>query len=138
MTTLIGVRARERDGEGRSRCLRNHRRVLNKSGCRRLCACRFLQKHAPLAVYLATDNVETQRAFLGRHRGRVRVGREIVPCGTKTVLRQTPLADAVVDLFCCAAADVFKGSYYSSFSETIAHLRAVSGRTSAEDEVEWA
>jgi len=107
-------------------------------GRRLLCAYRFVQKHAPLPVYLAADNAETQRAFLGRHRGRARVGREIVARGTKTVLRQTPLSDAVADLFCCVAADVFKGSYYSSFSETIAHLRAVSGRTHAEDEVEFA
>ena len=50
------------------------------------------------------------------------------------VTRHTPLADAVVDLFTCVAARAFKGSYYSSFSDAIAGLRAARGTAAAHDE----
>ena len=92
---------------------------------------RFVVEHAPSPVYLATDNAETQRAFREKYGARALIGREI---GRRKGLRQTRLFDAAVDIFSCAAADVFKGSYSSSFSDTIAHLRNVSGRTHRADE----
>lgn len=50
------------------------------------------------------------------------------------VFRNTPLTDAVVELFVCSHAVAFKGSYYSSFSDAIMRLREVHGRASDRDE----
>ena len=94
-------------------------------------ALRFVHKYASSRVYLATDNADTQSVFLAHYRGRIRIGRKI---SHKGALRQTSLFDAAVDLLTCAAAEVFKGSYSSSFSDTIAHLRTVNGRNHPEDE----
>ena len=49
-------------------------------------------------------------------------------------LRKTSLTDAVVELFTCVEALAFKGSYASSFSDTIHHLRQVHGTRSPADE----
>jgi hypothetical protein len=72
-------------------------------------------------TYLATDCPETIHAFVQRfpslhcHRTPERVqGYEVRP-GT--------LADSVIDLFVCVAAERFKGCWVSSFSETIDLIR---------------
>ena len=39
-----------------------------------------------------------------------------------------------IDLFCCAASGVFKGSVYSSFSDAVAYLRSCHGCASERDE----
>ena len=44
------------------------------------------------------------------------------------------LQDAVCDLFVCAAARVFAGSFGSSFSDAIVHLRTVCRTTHADDQ----
>ena len=48
--------------------------------------------------------------------------------------RPTSVAAAVVDLFTCVAAGVFKGTRWSSFSDAVALLRRCHGRDSADDE----
>jgi len=78
-----------------------------------------LSSHFPF-IYLATDNQETQELFKRRYGTRVVVNKEIK---TTEKLRQTTEADAVVDLFMCQGAVSFKGSGYSSFSDTIQYLR---------------
>ena len=47
--------------------------------------------------------------------------------------RQTSLMDAVADLYVCAHGTAFMGSYGSSFSDTILHLRTARGTPSKED-----
>lgn len=71
-------------------------------------------------IYLATDNQETQELFKRRYGTRIFVNKEIK---RTEKLRQTTEADAVVDLFMCRSAVSFKGSGYSSFSDTIQYLR---------------
>lgn len=50
------------------------------------------------------------------------------------VIRHTPLSDAVVEIFTCVRARVFKGSFYSSFSDAIQRLRHINGTSSEDDE----
>ena len=50
------------------------------------------------------------------------------------VHRQTPLTDAVAEIETCARATVFKGCYYSSFSDAIQRLRNARGTASDADE----
>ncbi len=91
----------------------------------------FVRRHAPKPVYIATDNAMTQRELVQDCGSRARIGNEIIPSGS---VRQTPLRDAVADMFTCVASDTFAGSHGSSFSDAIAHLRRVGGTSSAEDE----
>ena len=80
-------------------------------------------------VFVATDNADTQARFRKQYGEAAMVHKPIKPSGN---LRQTPLSDAVVDLFVSAAApDGFMGSHYSSFSDAIRFLRAIQGRTGA-------
>jgi hypothetical protein len=83
---------------------------------------RWAQQWAELPLYLATDNRETQDRFPDWV-----VGTRFLPSseiqGLEDHHRNGPLADAVVDLFVCAAALRFKGSASSSFSDTIEALR---------------
>lgn len=82
----------------------------------------------PMPAYLATDNAETQRRFLAKWgtRGLI-VGREIRSgeADQRDRAIHTSLADAVVDLYVCAGAALFKGSGFSSFTDTIERLRAL-------------
>ena len=92
-------------------------------------------KSAYPCAYLATDNAVTQAKFCG-HAVR---GRMFAACrrieADPSRLRQTSIADAVVDIYTCAAADgPFKGCFTSSFSDTIARLRALSGKAHALDQ----
>lgn len=87
---------------------------------------RFFARHAARdrRLFLATDNADTQR-----HLARRLAPRQLAfhPISTRADLRQTETRDAVVDLYVCAGAHAFAGSFGSSFSDTIAHLRAVRG-----------
>lgn len=71
-------------------------------------------------IFLATDNLNTQLQFLDKYRGRIYVYKMIYP--TKN-LRQTSLKDSVIDIFICSKIKNFKGSGYSSFSDTIKILK---------------
>ena len=81
----------------------------------------FLDRHHAHAVHIATCCAETHELFRATYNARC-VG--VLPEFTPGKLRQTTLSDAVVDLFVCASSEHFLGSYGSSFSETISHLRA--------------
>lgn len=94
---------------------------------------RFLNEHAPLPIFVATDNVGTQARLLARFGDRVRALKPIRKDDARG-FRQTPLSDAVTEIFTCVAARAFKGSYCSSFSDTIHHLRLVHGTRSQRDE----
>ena len=82
--------------------------------------------------YVATDNCDTQAAFLRRFPARGRVHRRFEQRGD--ALRQTDVADAAVDLFVCSRASApFMGTPSSSFSDTVVRLRRVGGREHADD-----
>lgn len=88
----------------------------------------FAKAHPGHAIFLATDNAQTQSVFLDSPQlgPRMRACTRIVPDSTR--LRQTSLADAATDVFTAAAADgPFKGCWSSSFSDTILRLRQVHG-----------
>jgi hypothetical protein len=86
------------------------------------------RQYAGLPIYVATDNGETQQslqAMLAKA-GRVTIvgacldGNEWQANGNQH--RNGSLADAVADLFVCAGATHFKGTRFSSFSDTIERL----------------
>jgi len=96
----------------------------------------FMDAHPEYRIHLATDNAETQSFFKRRFGPRLA---SLVPIAKSGAMRQTSLREAVVDLFTCVAADgPFKGSWQSSFSDTIARLRALHGRAQPDDEHELA
>ena len=77
-----------------------------------------------LKIYLATDNASTQIAFRNECGESVVYAEDILQSSR---VRQTSLEVAVIDLFVCAGSTVFKGSGFSSFSESVEWLRACSG-----------
>ena len=99
---------------------------------------RFLDAHRELPIYVATDDRATQERFVARYGARIRARTAFGPrpqdgqtAHPASVHRQTPIAEAVVDLFCCVAAVAFKGTYYSSFSDAIMRLRLARGSANA-------
>lgn len=87
---------------------------------------RWIDERPDLPIYIATDNRATQEAFAARYPDRLRLPRWIEPDDR---LRQTPLADAVVDLFTCAFAEAFLGTPGSSFSDLIRQIRHEKNRS---------
>eukprot|EP00316_Scyphosphaera_apsteinii_P023721 CAMPEP_0119320860 /NCGR_PEP_ID=MMETSP1333-20130426/53762_1 /TAXON_ID=418940 /ORGANISM="Scyphosphaera apsteinii, Strain RCC1455" /LENGTH=328 /DNA_ID=CAMNT_0007327681 /DNA_START=8 /DNA_END=990 /DNA_ORIENTATION=+ len=119
----------------------------------------FLDKHSDCAIYLATDNARTQKIYTERYAERIKALVPIPPHannehesdaiarkeGAKHVenfvpekqcsdARHTAVRDAVVDLYVCAEARHFKGTFLSSFSDTILQLRRARGRFNSADE----
>jgi hypothetical protein len=105
----------------------------------------FLERHAAPGehIYVATDNALSQRALMERFGDRIISPTPIAPpperateraAYLQSVHRHTAVQDAVVDIFTCAAARVFKGTYYSSFSDAIMRLRRAHGGAHTEDE----
>jgi hypothetical protein len=82
----------------------------------------LLSVEMPGPLYLATDCPETQQWFRNRS-SRILVNRDAGHTGPGYEQRQGSLTDAAVDLFVCAGAAMFKGSWMSSFSETIELIR---------------
>jgi len=83
----------------------------------------FLDKQ-PLSanIYIATDNLDTQKQFKARYGDRIKALKWITPQRT---LRQTSIEDAVVDIFTCVGANAFLGSGWSSFTDLINDLRVI-------------
>jgi len=75
-------------------------------------------------VFLATDNTDTRAEMLRRLGPRL-VWQGPMGATANDAQRNNSLADAVVDLYVCVAAESFMGSAHSSFSELIMHLRSV-------------
>jgi hypothetical protein len=83
----------------------------------------FLDKQLnKVNIYLATDNLETQRIFKARYGNRLKINKWITP---RLDLRQTDIKDAVIDILTCAHANAFLGSGWSSFSDLINDLRVL-------------
>ena len=104
----------------------------------------FINENGTYNVYLATDNLQTQKAFLEHHSERIkcikladggdrvdapvsRFASLINPFNQdkrrKPNLRKTSLEHAIIDLYMCIYADKFMGSGYSSFSNFITYMR---------------
>ena len=97
---------------------------------------RFVGTHmsAGYHVFVATDNPDTQRHFERICGDRYRALGHITH--HPAAMRLTSVADAVADLFVCAAASIFKGTLGSSFSDTIWTLRRLAG-TAERDEHQY-
>jgi hypothetical protein len=78
----------------------------------------FINQH-DLPVYLATDNYDTQKQFISVFDQKM-FCKKIIP---NNDLRQTPLIDAIIDMFVCVNAKYFMGTKSSSLSEIIHSLR---------------
>lgn len=83
-------------------------------------------------IYVATDNAETQKRWLGFDPDRTVCAEQLFGSSETqrgdNHRRHTSLAHAVVDLFVCAGASEFMGSGLSSFSETIEVQRWLGGK----------
>tara|TARA_B110000881_G_scaffold63760_1_gene55204 strand:- start:461 stop:1927 length:1467 start_codon:yes stop_codon:yes gene_type:complete len=75
-----------------------------------------------LRIYLATDNKNTQTIFKKRYRKRLFWNVDII--NTQN-LRQTTEENAVIDMYVCSHGQSFKGSGFSSFSDTITYFREI-------------
>ena len=73
-------------------------------------------------VYLATDNADTQSNFIQKY-GEERIFFWERIKHSEKLLRQTDIFHAIVDLYVCAGSNDFCGTQYSSFTDTILHLR---------------
>lgn len=77
----------------------------------------YVAAHAPLVVFVATDNCDTQNMLLDKYgQERIALHSRIEP---SDAIRQTSLQDAIVDLYVCIEAKHFMGSGWSSLSDFI-------------------
>lgn len=76
-------------------------------------------------VYLATDNLATQRIYKAKFGQKIRFMYEIPSSRANMAhfMRQTPLEYAIMDIYICAGAHNFMGTAGSSFSEFIEIMR---------------
>lgn len=81
----------------------------------------FLKKYEKYNIYIATDNKETQNYFLNKFKSRIKYINLINDKSND--LRKTTLENAIIDLFVCACCNIFKGTYYSSYTSFIYMLR---------------
>jgi len=81
---------------------------------------KFLENNNGLKVYLATDNPMTQEMFYNKYGERIVVNNKIKK---KHTHRMTSVEDAIIDLFICSQAKLFKGSGFSSFTDFILEQR---------------
>ena len=71
-------------------------------------------------IYLATDNLETQKKFQKLYKDRLIVFKNI---SEKKDIRKTDIKHSIIDLFICGCSKKFKGSYYSSYTSFIYLLK---------------
>lgn len=83
----------------------------------------FLDSYPEYNIYLATDNRTTQNLFYEKYKSRIKTIKFINP--SQTQLRHTSLEDAIIDIYTCVNANIFKGSGYSSFTDLINDLRTL-------------
>ena len=79
----------------------------------------FIEASNRKYIYIATDNKETYDLFKSKYPNRILCPFPPVVQG----LRQTSLKDSIVDLYMCVYASTFRGSGWSSFTDTITVMR---------------
>jgi len=82
----------------------------------------FIKNSKQEKVYVATDNLETQIYLLKIFGEKVIFNNGI---SNSKSLRKSSLIDAIVDIIICSNSIEFKGSGYSSFSDTIKIFKSV-------------
>ena len=70
-------------------------------------------------LYIASDNKNSYNKFKNDFKDRIKFNYHHKING----LRQTSLKDAIIDLYMCINSNKFKGTYFSSFSDFIIHVR---------------
>ena len=80
-------------------------------------------------VFAATDNIQSMVTLKRGLGDRLVYGGKFAKAG----IRMTSVKDAVIDLWVCARAARFKGTYYSSFSDWIEMMRVGLGSGPAGD-----
>jgi hypothetical protein len=79
----------------------------------------FIEENKDKPLYIATDNLETQKIFYDKFAPLIKYIKFIQKSG----FRHTSLEDSVIDLYLCIGAKKFKGTGWSSFSGLIRQLR---------------
>ena len=73
-------------------------------------------------IYLATDNIKSQRKFMNLYKDRLIVYKEIKEIKD---IRKTNIEHALIDLFICGCSNKFRGSYFSSYSNFIRLMQKI-------------
>lgn len=73
-------------------------------------------------IYLATDNVNSQKKFMKLYKDRLIVYNEIKDTEN---IRKTNMEHTLIDLFICGSSNKFYGSYYSSYSGFIRLMQKI-------------
>ena len=71
-------------------------------------------------IYIATDNLDTQKIFYEKFKERIPYIKFIEKSDK---LRQTSIEDSIIDLYICASSNKFMGTYWSSYSNFISKLK---------------
>ena len=71
-------------------------------------------------IYVATDCLKTYAKFKDKYKDKIKFDFHKTENRWPTV---TSLKDAIIDLFMCANANNFRGTYYSSYSGAIESIR---------------
>lgn len=71
-------------------------------------------------IYLATDNIYTQKTFLERYPDKIKI---ITNIENNDNVRKTTLTQAIIDIYMCVFAEHFLGTNGSSFSDLINNFR---------------
>lgn len=79
----------------------------------------FIDNNKDRSLYIATDNLETQKIFYDKFAPLIKYIKFIQKSG----FRHTSLEDSVIDLYLCIGAKRFKGTGWSSFSGLIRQVR---------------
>jgi hypothetical protein len=82
-----------------------------------------LKTYPDSLIYLATDNVDTQRIFSDKYKDSIRINPTVGKNRIPGTLRHTTNVFAFLDLCICVSGNDFQGTPKSSFSETIDLMR---------------
>lgn len=80
----------------------------------------FINHYNNYNLYIATDCKDTQKKFYKLYKNRIKYIKFI---DNNNNHRKTSIEDALIDIYVCKNAHIFKGSDYSSFSSFIEQLR---------------
>lgn len=79
-----------------------------------------IQTNNLLNLYIATDNKDTYDIFKNKYNNKIKID---YPIELFNSLRHTSLKESIIDLYMCVYSKNFKGSGWSSFTDTIFQLR---------------